>query len=119
MVVPMVVFTWVLSLGACAMGLLPAMGQVAPARILLGTAGVSLVLLGLVLWGLRRSGMLRAGDGPRTLPAYDGTPDAGWKSGGLIYGVGWTLNFARPLAWIYVGGLVVFFGVIVTFAATR
>jgi uncharacterized membrane protein len=133
MVVPMVVFTWVLSLGACAMGLLPAMGQVAPARILLGTAGVSLVLLGLVLWGLRRSGMLRAGDGPRTLPAYDGTPDAGWKSGGLIYfnpsdaavlvpkrlGVGWTLNFARPLAWIYVGGLVVFFGVIVTFAAMR
>jgi uncharacterized membrane protein len=133
MVVPMAGFTWVLSLGACAMGLLPTMGQVAPARILLGTAGVSLVLLGLVLWGLHRSGMLRAGDGPTTLPAYDGTPDAGWKSGGLIYfnpsdaavlvpkrlGVGWTLNFARPLAWIYMGGLVVFLGVIVTFAVTR
>jgi len=133
MVVPMTCFTWLLSLGACAMGLLPVMGTVSPGRVLLGTAVVSIALLGLVLWGLRRSGMLRAGDTPPTLPAYDGTPDAGWRGGGLIYfnrsdaavvvpkrlGVGWTLNFARPLAWVYVSVLVVFMGVIARFAATR
>lgn len=129
MMLPMASFSWVLSLGACALVLLPLTGPIAPERMLLWTAIVSIALLGLVLWGLWRSGMLRAGDTPPTLPAYDGTPDAGWKGGGLIYynpadaavlvskrlGVGWTLNFARPLAWIYLGGLVAFIAAIATF----
>jgi uncharacterized membrane protein len=133
MILPMALFSWVLSLGASAMALLPRMGAVAPARMLLWTAIVSVVLLGLVLWGLWRAGMLRTGDTPPTLPAYDGTPDAGWKSGGLIYynpsdaavlvskrlGVGWTLNFARPLAWIYLGGVIAFIGAIAIFSAGR
>ena len=133
MMLPMALFTWVLSLGACAMALLPAIGPIAPERVLLWTAIVSVALVGLVLWGLWRSGMLRTGDTLPTLPAYDGTPDAGWKSGGLIYynpsdaavlvskrlGVGWTLNFARPLAWIYLGGVIAFIAAITIFSVVR
>jgi uncharacterized membrane protein len=133
MVVPMTILQWMLSLGACAMGLLPLIGPASPERVLLATAAFSLLLLGLVFWGLRRCGMLRTSDTPPALPSYDGTPDAGWKSGGLIYynpsdaavlvpkrlGVGWTLNFARPLAWIYLSGVAVFVGAIVAFATAR
>ena len=48
-------------------------------------------------------------------PAYDGTPDSAWHAGIYYYnpadsalfvtkrfGYGWTLNFAHPLAWVFV-----------------
>jgi uncharacterized membrane protein len=60
--------------------------------------------------------------GAERRPVGDRTPDECWKGGGLFYynpddpalwvekrfGVGWTTNFARPGAWLMLGGFAVF-----------
>jgi len=65
----------------------------------------------------------------RAMSPYGDTGDAGWKAGGILYynpgdpalwvekrmGVGWTLNFARPQSWLFLGLLLT--GVIATAAA--
>ncbi len=54
-------------------------------------------------------------------PEGDGTPDACWRGGGFFYynphdpalwvrkrfGIGYTLNFANPWSWVFMGGTVV------------
>jgi uncharacterized membrane protein len=114
--VPLAALVWLISAVACVMGALPLRHNLSPAMIdgafafyLLGTLTVIIVLL-------RHGGMLNTS--PTSEP-YDGTPDAKWH-GGLIYynptdaalivpkryGFGWTLNFARPAAWLYMGCII-------------
>lgn len=95
------------------------MGGLLPPQLLLPAVAVApLLFLGFLLAAVVR--LLRA---RHTTPAWsgDGTPDAAWK-GGMFYvnpddpallvpkrfGIGWTLNFARPGAWLL---LVVLLGV--------
>jgi uncharacterized membrane protein len=100
---------WILSLEFSGIALLPALGHADAMAYLwmafAGTAGVVAV----VVWMIYR---LR-----RTLGREnsDGTPDNAWHGAGLVYfnpgdaavvvpkrtGLGWTLNFARPVAWVY------------------
>ena len=75
--------------------------------------------VGVTVWMVAK---LRAlgGDG------HDGTPDAMWHAGLFYYnpgdaavlvpkrfGWGWTLNFARPVSWVYVGAVLLVVGVMV------
>jgi len=118
--VPMAATTWAMALLFCTLALTP----LAPALGEAGTVGILIgflvLILSLILWGLQRSGLFQTNKDLRSEPPYDGTPDAGWIGGGLIYynpadmavlvpkrmGFGWTLNFARPLAWLYLGTVV-------------
>jgi len=59
--------------------------------------------------------------GAAAAPEGDGTPDACWHGGGIFYynphdpalwvrkrfGIGYTLNFANPWSWVFMGGTVV------------
>ena len=71
-------------------------------------------------WRLAAPGA-KTGTSVTIAPTGDRTPDACWK-GGLIYynpedpalwvekrlGLGWTLNFGNPSAWLVIGGIFVF-----------
>jgi uncharacterized membrane protein len=113
--VPLAGLAWLMAGTFCVVGFLPLRHSVSMETIV-ALAMVHLVAtLGVVVWLLVRSGIMNTS--PAAEP-YDSTPDAKWR-GGLIYynpgdaavivpkryGFGWTLNFARPVAWMYLGGM--------------
>jgi uncharacterized membrane protein len=114
---PLAGLSWVMAGTFCGIGLLPLRHNLSVGVIVALVVALVCATLGVVVWLAWRSGM--ANTGPSAAP-YDGTPDAMWR-GGLIYynpgdaavivpkryGLGWTLNFARPVAWAYIGGMVV------------
>jgi uncharacterized membrane protein len=114
---PLSTLTWCMSAVFMLTGMLPLLPGLTSARALELLAApilASFVVLGWLVW--RQLHTMRTGD------AYDGTPDAMWRAGGLVYynpsdasvlvakryGFGWTLNFARPAAWAYVAATVSF-----------
>jgi uncharacterized membrane protein len=113
---PLAGLSWVLAGTFCGIGLLPLRHNLSVGVIVALVVALVCATLGVVVWLAWRSGI--ATTGPSAAP-YDGTPDAMWR-GGLIYynpgdaavivpkryGLGWTLNFARPVAWFYIGGTV-------------
>jgi uncharacterized membrane protein len=114
---PIAGLSWVLAGSFCGIGLVPLRHSLSVGVIVALVVALVCATLGVVVWLLWRSGI--ADTGPSAAP-YDGTPDAMWR-GGIIYynpsdaavivpkryGLGWTLNFARPVAWVYIGGMVV------------
>jgi uncharacterized membrane protein len=112
---PLAALAWLLAAMFCFVGLLPFARNLSPATIALVVVVNLVATFGVVIWLLWRTAMM-----PGAMPAnepYDGTPDAAWRAGGLVYfnpadaavlvpkrfGWGWTLNFARPISWIYIG----------------
>jgi uncharacterized membrane protein len=93
-----------------------AAGATPPGMILVwvGTAGLLLTIVWLIARGLALRREMREIAGPGSLEST--APTDGWI-GGLIYcnrsdpalrvekrvGIGWTLNFAHPLAWVLMG----------------
>jgi uncharacterized membrane protein len=114
---PIAGLSWVLGGTFCGIGLLPLWHSLSMGEIVTAVVLQLVATLGVVVWLVMRSGIMNTGPGAAP---YDSTPDAMWR-GGLIYynpgdaavivskryGFGWTLNFARPVAWMYVGGMVV------------
>jgi len=109
--------TWCLAGVFVVTGLLPLLQKPALENVMVWLAVPLLATFVVVAWLVwRLVSSMRTGE------AYDGTPDAMWHAGGLLYynpsdasvlvakryGWGWTLNFARPAAWIYVTATVVF-----------
>jgi uncharacterized membrane protein len=112
---PLAGLSWVMAATFCGIGLLPLRQNVRMSEIVLAVVVQLVAALGVVVWLVRRSGIANAG---ATATTSDSTPDSMWR-GGIIYynpgdaavivpkryGLGWTLNFARPLAWGYIGGV--------------
>ncbi len=89
-----------------------------------GLLGMTL-LFGVLTFGIlvktgQGGGRLPGGPPAQTLPTGDGTPDACWKWGIFYcnpedpaifvekrFGLGYTVNFGRPMAWIILGAIVV------------
>ena len=115
---PLAGLTWLCAGLFCVIAFLPLRHSVSPMLVLTAVVLHMALTAGIVVWLLLRSGTLD----PDAQPAYDSTPDSGWRGGGLIYynpadaavlvakryGIGWTLNFARPAAWVYVSVLLLF-----------
>ena len=116
MAIPIAALAWIMSALFCFVGLLPIKHDITVGSIMLISIAYMVATFAISIWLLLRSSTM-----PGTLAAepYDGTPDAMWRAGGLIYfnptdaavlvpkryGWGWTLNFARPIAWFYIGGI--------------
>jgi uncharacterized membrane protein len=112
---PLAALAWLLAAMFCFVGLLPFARNLSPATIAMVVVVNLVATFGVVIWLLWRTAMMQ-GAVPANEP-YDGTPDAAWRVGGLVYfnpadaavlvpkrfGWGWTLNFGRPTAWIYIG----------------
>jgi uncharacterized membrane protein len=119
--VPMAALAWLCTGLFCLIGLTPLIQLSASHFIAVMT--IYLVLVAAIsFWLLRRGGLILSS--PSTEP-YDSTPDSGWHAGIFYFnkadaavivpkrfGLGWTLNFARPTAWFYIGGLVAFLSLI-------
>jgi uncharacterized membrane protein len=106
------VISWSLSLVFCWTALMPlhAFGSKGLMIFLLVQLSIVIAIVAWMMWQLMRT---------QGTDAYDGTPDAMWRMGGMVYynpsddavlvpkrlGWGWTLNFGRPAAWSYLGGL--------------
>jgi uncharacterized membrane protein len=115
--VPLAVIAWLLAGIFCVIDLLP-LTHLASSRFMLIAALCLIAVFAVALWLLRRSDLtLKA----TSVVPYDGTPDAKWHDGLIYYnpsdasvllpkrfGLGWTLNFARPASWIYLGGILLF-----------
>lgn len=114
--VPLAALSWLIAVLISFIGLLP-VTHAAPDRLMMITAIYLALTLGLVVWMLHRSGIIAS----PTSQAYDGTPDNAWRGGVVYYnpadgavlvpkrfGLGWTLNFARPLSWVYLGAILLF-----------
>lgn len=113
--VPLSALIWLISAIACVIGSLPLRHHISPTVIAGALAFYLLAIIAVITSLIRQGGMI---DTAPTAEPYDGTPDSRWH-GGLIYfnpadaaiivpkryGLGWTLNFARPAAWLYTGGL--------------
>lgn len=106
---------WLISLLFSAAAYLPLMSN----RVLMVpwlVVGSVVFVIGLIAWIVVRSkGMLGA-----MAAAQDSTPDHCWRAGLFYYnpddpalmvpkriGIGYTLNFAHPVAWILLGGLLI------------
>ena len=104
--------SWSLSLVFCWTALMPLhpFSVRGLAVVLLAQFSIVIPTVAWMMWQLMRT---------QSRDAYDGTPDAMWRMGGLVYynpsdaallvpkrlGWGWTPNFGRPAAWCYLGGL--------------
>jgi uncharacterized membrane protein len=112
---PLAAMVWVMSGIICVVGFLPVLHEISPAMTAF-TVAFYLLAIATVVICLIRQGMVNSS--PSAEP-YDGTPDARWHAGLLYYnptdaavivpkryGFGWTLNFARPAALLFTGGLV-------------
>jgi uncharacterized membrane protein len=115
--VPMAALAWAIVGIFCVLGLRPLL-HLTPSAMLLITAVYLLLVIGLSLWLLQRSGLAPYS---KSTESYDSTPDSGWYAGIFYYnpadaavivpkrfGWGWTFNFARPSAWMYLGGILLF-----------
>jgi uncharacterized membrane protein len=115
--VPLAAITWLVSGAFCATALLPLRHITSPAITAFAIGFYILATVTVVLCLIHNTAA--ANNSPTSEP-YDGTPDAMWRGGGLIYfnpsdaailvpkryGFGWTLNFARPAALFFTAGLV-------------
>jgi uncharacterized membrane protein len=115
--IPMAALAW-LAAGLCSfIGALPLL-QLQPTRILITIAIYVAVVFAVAFWLIWRSGLA-----PRSTSTepYDSTPDACWHAGLFYYnpadaavlvpkrfGWGWTLNFARLTAWVYLAAVILF-----------
>jgi uncharacterized membrane protein len=112
--VPMAAFSWLIVGIFCILALRPLV-PLTPGRLMLITTIYLTVVIAISLWLIQRSGL--APYSASTEP-YDSTPDSKWHAGIFYFnpddaavivpkrfGWGWTLNFARPSAWIYLGAI--------------
>ena len=113
---PMTALAWLITGMFCLIGLLPLRQNISIHSILTISILHLLATFAIAFWLLWRSNMRQANTAAEP---YDSTPDAAWHAGGLIYfnpadaavlvpkrfGWGWTLNFARPVAWAYLFGI--------------
>ena len=113
---PLAALAWLMSATFCLIGLLPLFPGITATTIVFFVIAQLIATFAVVIWMLWRSAMM---PGAMATEPYDGTPDASWRAGGLVYfnpsdaavlvpkrfGWGWTLNFARPVAWVYLGGV--------------
>ena len=96
--------------------------HVTTAQFLTVMAAYFVVLTAISVWLMYRGGLILSS--PATEP-YDSTPDNAWHAGIFYFnkadaavivpkrfGLGWTLNFARPSAWLYLGALCLFLAAI-------
>jgi uncharacterized membrane protein len=111
-IAPLAGLAWLMAGMFCGIGFLPLWHSLSSINIVAMVIAHMLATLAVLAWLLWRSGIMNVAQAP----AYDSTPDAMWRGGGLIYfnptdaavlvpkryGFGWTLNFARPAAWGYI-----------------
>jgi uncharacterized membrane protein len=113
---PVAALAWLMSLLLCTIALLPLLHLDESGIILVMMVHVPLTIA-VIVWALWRSGMSQPPTAAEMLQPYDGTPDSHWHAGIFYYnpadatvlvpkrfGWGWTLNFARPQSWLYLGG---------------
>ncbi|MGA7155224.1 MAG: DUF5808 domain-containing protein [Acidobacteriaceae bacterium] len=114
---PMAALSWTIAVLISFIGLLP-VTNAAPDRLMLIIAIYLALALGITLWLLHRSGLVLKPSAPADEPASD----PGFHGGGVLYydpsngavlvpkrfGIGWTLNFARSLSWVYLGAIFLF-----------
>ncbi len=114
---PLAALSWLIAVLFCFTGLLP-LTHAAPDRLMLIIAIYIAIVIGITLWLLHCSGLVPAS---KSTAPHDSTPDARWYGGLLYYnpsdaavlvpkrfGLGWTLNFARPASWIYLAAILLF-----------
>jgi len=119
--VPMAALAWLCTGLFCLIGLTPLI-QLSASHFIAVMAIYLVLVAAITFWLLRRGGLIL--NSPSTEP-YDSTPDSGWHAGIFYfnksdaavivpkrYGLGWTLNFARTTAWLYIGGVVAFLALI-------
>jgi uncharacterized membrane protein len=120
--VPLAALAWLITGMFCIIGLIPLV-HLTTSQFISVIATYLVLVAAVTFWLLRRGGLTL--NAPSVEP-YDSTPDARWHAGIFYYnpadaavivpkrfGFGWTLNFARTAAWIYIGGLVGILTVIV------
>jgi uncharacterized membrane protein len=113
--VPMAALAWLITTLFCLIGLSPIL-HLSASQFIAAIAGYLVLVAAVTFWLLRRGGLIL--NAPSVEP-YDSTPDSRWHGGILYYnpadaavivpkrfGLGWTLNFARAAAWVYLGGVV-------------
>lgn len=107
---------WILSAEFCCLALLPVSGHGLESSYLWITIGVLVSVAAVVVWMIRRISLTQGQE------RSDGTADRAWHAAGLVYynpsdaaivvpkrfGWGWTLNFARPVAWVYLAVVLAF-----------
>lgn len=112
--VPMAALAWLLAGSFCTLGLRPIL-HFTPSIFFLSGAMYAAGVFALTLWMLQRSGLAPYS---KATESYDSTPDSKWHAGIIYYnpsdaavlvpkrfGWGWTFNFARPSAWLYLGAI--------------
>ncbi len=115
--VPLAALAWAIVGLFCTLALRPLL-HFTPSTMLLTSAGYVVVVLALSLWLLPRSGLVPRS---KSTEPYDSTPDSNWHAGVFYYnpadaavivpkrfGWGWTFNFAHPVAWIFLGAILLF-----------
>lgn len=115
--VPMAALAWAVVGLFCVLSLRPLL-HFTSSTLLLISAVYLVLVFGLSLWLLQRSGLAPYS---KSTESYDSTPDSGWYAGVFYYnpadaavivpkrfGWGWTFNFARPSAWMYLGAILLF-----------
>lgn len=112
---PMAALAWSTTLLFCAIALQPLFHITGTGPIVIVIVLHMAVTVGIVIWLVLRSGFMEANNTSQpAIEPYDGTPDAHWYGGVFYYnpgdaavlvpkryGWGWTLNFARPAAWVF------------------
>lgn len=115
--VPMAALAWIVSGMFCILSLRPLL-HLSAAAMAMGGFGYLALIIALSLWMLQRGQLAPFA---KSSDIYDSTPDSGWHGGVFYYnpsdaavivpkrfGWGWTFNFARPTAWIYLGAILLF-----------
>jgi uncharacterized membrane protein len=119
---PLAVMTWFVAGVFSVIALLPLLHPDSPWPIVAAIVTQTVAMIATVVWMLFRGNLIGRGASPAAFheaPAYDGTPDSAWRLG-LFYfnpadpailvpkrfGFGWTLNFGRPIAWLFMAGVV-------------
>ncbi|MDD2765986.1 MAG: DUF5808 domain-containing protein [Opitutaceae bacterium] len=115
--VPMGSLAWLIAGIFCVLSLRPLLHFTSSTLLLISAAYLVLVF-GLSLWLLQRSGLAPYS---KSTESYDSTPDSGWYAGVFYYnpadaavivpkrfGWGWTFNFARPASWMVLGAILLF-----------
>lgn len=109
--VPFAAISWLVTGLFCLIGSLP-LTHFSSANLMIVSIVYLTVIFAAAVWMLWRSGLAPFSN---ATDPYDSTPDARWY-GSIIYynpsdaaiivpmrfGWGWTLNFARPSAWLYI-----------------
>jgi uncharacterized membrane protein len=116
MLSPIAALAWMLSLVFAIASLLPVLGSFSILHLGLLIATMTVLSLAMVLWLLVRT----APGLPGAKPLHSSTSESHWHAGifyanpndpSLLvpkrFGWGWTLNFAKPTAWVFLIGILV------------